>query len=235
MRLIMKKTQILTTEMQKPELNILDALTLIDGTVTSLERVRNSEDEMNNQIQGTSVEFAKSLGLKPEEEFARKRPRRLSSRVDDLPETGAANQFQQYHRQGMCEILDSLIMEYREDTKQCLEKLKPLAEVLQPPLAEPTDEQIESVSRLFPPFVTINPECLCVEYFSVFVNIVNNGKERYKTFHDVAAVAFRNKSIVRATYKCFKLLLTASVNVARNERTFSKMKVIKNFAVYHVW
>ena len=78
MQLIMKKSQILTTEMQKPELNILDALTLIDGMATSLERARNSKDEMNNQIQG-SVEFAKSLDLKPEEEFARKRPRRVSS------------------------------------------------------------------------------------------------------------------------------------------------------------
>lgn len=227
MRLVMTKTQILTTEMQKPELNILDALTLIDATVTSLEKIRNSEDEMNNQIQ-SSVEFAKSLGLKPEEEFARKRPRRVSIRVDDRPETAAAIQFQEYHRKGMCEVLDSLIMEYRDDIKQCLEKLKPLAEVLQPPLAEPTDEQLESVSRLFPPSVAINPECLCAE-FSVFVNIVNNEKESCRMVHDVAEVAFRNRSILPTTYKCFKLLLTAPVSVAKNERTFSKMKVIKNF------
>ena len=112
----------------------------------------------------------------------------------------------------MCEVLDSLIMEYRDDIKQCLEKLKPLAEVLQPPLAEPTNEQIESLSRLFPPSVKINPECLCAE-FSVFVNIVNNEKATYKTFHDVAAVAFRNKSMLPATYKFFKLLLTAPVSV----------------------
>ena len=82
---------------------------MIDSTVSSLEKIRNSEDEMNNQIQ-SSVEFAKSLGLNPEEEFARKRPRRVSSRVDDHPETAAAIQFQEYHRKGMCEVLDSLIM-----------------------------------------------------------------------------------------------------------------------------
>ena len=107
-------------------------------------------------------------------------------------------------------------------------KAEPLAEVLQPPLAEPTDEQIESVSRLFPPSVTLNSECLCAE-FGLFVNIVNKGKESYKTVHDVAAGAFRKKSILPATYKCFKLLLTAPVSVAKNERTFSKMKVIKKF------
>ena len=91
MRLVVKKTQILTTEILKPEFNILDALILIDSTVTPLERMRNSEDEMNNQMQ-SSFEFAKSLGLKPEE-FARKRPRRVSSRVDDHPETAPAIQF----------------------------------------------------------------------------------------------------------------------------------------------
>ena len=30
-------------------------------------------------------------------------------------------------------------------------------------------------------------------------------------------------------YKSYKLLLTAPVTVATNERTFSKMKIIKNF------
>ena len=34
MRVIMKMTKILTVEMQKSDLNILDALSLIDGTVT---------------------------------------------------------------------------------------------------------------------------------------------------------------------------------------------------------
>ena len=39
MRVIMKMTKILTVEMQKSELNILDALSLIDGTVTCLAKL----------------------------------------------------------------------------------------------------------------------------------------------------------------------------------------------------
>ena len=35
MRLIMRKTKILTVQIQNPELNILDGLVLIDHTVTS--------------------------------------------------------------------------------------------------------------------------------------------------------------------------------------------------------
>ena len=110
----------LYSEVGKPELNILDALTLIDGTFTSLERIRSSEVEMNDQIQ-SSAEFAKSFGLNPEKNFVEKRSRRVSSRIDDQPETAATIQFQAYYRKGMCEVLDSLIREYRENMEHCLE------------------------------------------------------------------------------------------------------------------
>jgi hypothetical protein len=61
MRLIMRKTKVLTVQMQNPELNILDGLTLIDGTVTSLERIRTNESELNDQIDA-SIKFAETLG-----------------------------------------------------------------------------------------------------------------------------------------------------------------------------
>ena len=137
-------------------------------------------------------------------------------------------QFQAYYRKWMCEVLDSLIRENRENMEQCLEKMKPLAEILQPPLTELTREHLESVSKLFLSSVSVDPEYLYAE-FSVFENIVNSENKSCKTVHDVADVAYRNKSILPAVYKCFKLLLTAPVTVAKTERTFSKMKVIKNF------
>ena len=52
-------------EMQKTELNILDAFTLIEQTVTSLERIRASESEMNSQMDA-SVQFARTHGLDPQ-------------------------------------------------------------------------------------------------------------------------------------------------------------------------
>ncbi|XP_046843246.1 uncharacterized protein LOC124437305 isoform X2 [Xenia sp. Carnegie-2017] len=64
MRFIMRKTKILTVQMQKPELNILDGLQLIDETVRSLERIRHNESELNDQIDA-SVEFAKTLSSNP--------------------------------------------------------------------------------------------------------------------------------------------------------------------------
>ena len=126
MPVIMKMTKILTVQMQKPELNILDALSLIDATVKSLERIRNSESEMNSQVQA-SAQFTKSFGLDPEQEFAQKRTRRTSSRIDENPHTAADIQFYAQYRKSMIEVLDSLITEYKDNTRNCLEKIKPFS------------------------------------------------------------------------------------------------------------
>lgn len=82
MRLIMKMTKVLTIEMQKEELNILDALTSIDGTASSLEMRRINELEMNNQVKA-SVSFTKSFDCDPVEDFRRNRMKNMSRRKDD--------------------------------------------------------------------------------------------------------------------------------------------------------
>ena len=50
-----------------------------------------------------------------------------------------------------------------------------------------------------------------------------------KTVHDAGKVAFDNKEVFPNVYRCYKLLLTAPVSVADIERSFSKMKIIKNY------
>ena len=160
--MFMKITKILTMEMQKIELNILDALTLIEQAVTSLERIRASESDMNSQIDA-SVQFAKTHGLDPQVEFSQKRQRKPSRRIDANPSTSAAIQFHPYYRECMIELLDSLIREYKDDIKDCLEKVKPLAEALVLPnhhLKKLTVEEAEAISEIFPPSVAVNPVCL---------------------------------------------------------------------------
>ena len=45
MRFIMRKTKILTKQLQEEELNILDALKLIDATVENLREIRSESEE----------------------------------------------------------------------------------------------------------------------------------------------------------------------------------------------
>ena len=233
MRVIMKMTKILTVQMQRPELNILDALSLIDATVKSLERIRNSESEMNSQVQA-SVQFAKSFGLDPEQEFAQKRTTRTSSRIDENPHTTADIQFYAQYRKSMIEVLDSLITEYKDNTKNCLEKIKLLAQVLQPPIAVPTFQQVEAVIQLFPPSIIVDPERLAAE-FEVFSNILSSEKESCESVRDACEFAYRKRLIFPAIYSCFKLLFTAPVTVAKNERSFSKMNNLEFPEIDYVW
>ena len=227
MRLIMKMTKILTIQMQKPELNILDALALIKQTVTSLERIRSTESELNGQVDA-SIEFAKTLGCNPADEFAKKSGKKISRRLDDNPQISANIQLHAHYRKCMIEVLDSLITEYKDNTKDCLQKVKPLAVVLQPPMTKPSIQQIENVVCLFPPSVPVDPLSLSAE-FEVFVDIVNETEETCKTVHDAGKIAFDNKEIFPNVYRCYKLLFTAPVSVADIERSFSKMKIVKNF------
>ena len=227
MRLIMRMTKILTVQMQKPELNILDGLTMIDQTVTSLERIRNTESELNDQI-NASVEFAEKLGTNPVDEFAKTSGRRMSRRLDDNPETSAAISLHTSYRKCMIEVLDSLITEYKDNIKDCLQKIKPLAVVLQPPLTQPLFEQVEEIAGLFPPSVCVDALSLSAE-LEVFVNFVNATKESLTTVHDAGKIAFENKEIFPNVYRCYKLLFTAPVSVADIERSFSKMKIVKNY------
>ena len=55
----------------------------------------------------------------------------------------------------MIEVLNSLIREHKENVKQCLEKIQPLADALQPPIAIMDFEKAEEILQLFPPSVTV--------------------------------------------------------------------------------
>ena len=165
----MRKTKILTVQMQSPELNILDGLALIDHTVTSLERIRSTESELNDQIDA-SVKFAETLGSNPVDEFAKKSGRRISRRLDDNPGTSAVISLHASYRKCMIEVLDSLSTEYRDNIRDCLEKMI---------------EQVEQVAGLFPPTVSVDSSSLAAE-LEIFVNFVTETEETCKTVHDAA-------------------------------------------------
>ena len=229
MRLVMKKTKLLTLEMQKEELNILDALTLVEETVKILESMRECTYDIDNEV-CACIQFCKNtLKTDPEDEYARiHRPRKMPRRYDENQDTEASLSINVYYRKAVREVLDSLIHEYTENVKECLERILPLAKLLQPPFAKPSIEDMSAVAQLVPPSLSIDIACLEMEY-DIFVNRVNSQKVPYESVHQVCQYAFANKRIFPMMYRLFKLLFTAPVSVAKNERTFSKMKIVKGF------
>ena len=92
----------------------------------------------------------------------------------------------------------------------------------------PTPQQIEAVIQLFPPPINVNPECLAAE-FEVFANILGGDKESCNSVRKACQFAYQKRLLFLAVYNCFKLVFTAPVTVAKNQRSFSTMKIIKNF------
>ncbi|CAB3998503.1 zinc finger MYM-type 1-like [Paramuricea clavata] len=72
-------------------------------------------------------------------------------------------------------------------------------------------------------YLSLAAEC------EIFVNFVNETEETCKTVHDAGKIAFENKEIFPNVYRCYKLLFTSLVSVADIKRSFSKMKIVKNY------
>ena len=129
MRIIMTKTNILTKQLQEEELNIVDAPTIIDATVENLKS-RDDEKGLNAEIESMVAFEIDAL-----EEYTRhRRTRRPPTRIDDNPDQMAEISFQEFYRKEMRLVLDSLIVEYANNIKVCVNQIRPLEESLQLPL-----------------------------------------------------------------------------------------------------
>lgn len=120
-------------------------------------------------------------------------------------------------------MLDSLITEYLDNVKVCLGKIKPLADGLQPPVKTPTKETVDGICNLFPPACKVESDVLLSELdiFSVMVS-----SEQPSSVQEAAKYAHENQKTFPTVYKAYRLLLTAPVSVAKDERTFSKLKIV---------
>ena len=171
MKNFMHRMHQMTEPLQAEELNIIDAMTVIESTVELLKRIKDDEDTMNKEMDA-GIEFLQKLGVAdPMEEYRRKhRMRRVHVRLDENQATGVSMSFHQYYRSEG--FLNVLIVQYGENLTRCFETLKPLMVVLKPPLTEPSIDDIIDLVRFSPSNLTIDPHILHAE-FSNFVSHVN--------------------------------------------------------------
>ena len=157
MKNIMPRMHQMTLALQSEELNIIDALVIIESTVKLLKSIREDESAMNELIDAGIVFLRKISSEDPVNEF-RWKHRRLPTPIcfDKNPETTAEFQMHQFYRMEFYKFLDLIIKEYGENLSSCFNKLKPLIVVLKPPLSEPTIEDIKSVVKFFPRETMIN-------------------------------------------------------------------------------
>jgi hypothetical protein len=151
MRLVLWKTKVLTEVLQGTNLNIVDAFNTVKATIESLEAMRSDEEGIRNQIQASVVVLA-AKGVDVEAEFSRlHRQRRQPCRQDENPESTAELSLPSFYDKEFKAVLDTLIQQYKENLAKCLEKVKSLSVVLQPPLrSNHKSSDVKELLSLFP-------------------------------------------------------------------------------------
>ena len=228
MRTILWKTKVLTESLQKENLNIVDALEAVNGTVKSLKDIRKDDEGILNQIQASTDVFSRNDVDVPAEFAKLHRPRSRPRRLDDNPVSTAETSMMNFYDREFKEVLDILIAQYKDNINASLEKVKALSIILQPPLSSQHEESdVKDLLNLFP-HQAPDQAAFSAE-FEVFVNVVNEGNTTnpIQSLAEAAKEAEKRKHIFPLTSRVYRLALTAPVIVAGNERTFSKLKTVK--------
>ena len=136
MKNILSKTKLMTEALQSEELNIIDALTIIESTVHSLRKIIEDEDAMVAEIHA-GIKFVEKVGGDAVREFERKhRRRRRPVRFDENADNEAELDITSFFKREFKEVLDVQVTQFSDNLARCLESIKPLASVLQPPLKD---------------------------------------------------------------------------------------------------
>ena len=108
----------------------------------------------------------------------------------------------------------------------CLQIVKPLAAVLQPLLKNPSLEDVHQLVKLFPDKMSMDSFAFISEMEN-FLRYSEMTRKNFKSLAEAAIFSEEMKGTVSLTNRAYRLLLTAPVTVAKDERVFSRLKLIK--------
>ncbi len=199
----------------------------IETTVKSLEVVKNDIDGMNAEIKA-AASFAEKLGTDVDSDFRRHhRQRRAPKQIDDNPDTTANLDVESFYHKEFKAVLDTQISTFTDVLENCVATIKPLFQAIQPGKEPSSLQTYEALANLHPEKGRPDPDALMseVETFELHLEIT---KADVKDISGAAKKAEEMKSVFPLTNRAYRLVLTAPVTVAKDERTFSKLKIVKN-------
>ena len=209
-------------QLRSVELNILDATGLVHGTLSILQKLRDDDKMIDDQIEA-SVIFARNIEIDAKADFNRHhRPKKAPRRVDEQAETATVFSLQAYYRNQFREVLDVLTSRMKENLVQCQQSLLPLLKCLKPPV---DGSEIHSAVSLFPPSQLPDQSAIEAE-LQVLAELLPSDID--KDYNKVVEVSEANKLSLPLANSIIRLMLTAPVTVASNERSFSQLKFVKN-------
>jgi len=231
MKNIMYKLKILTETLETENLSLVDAAYLIDTSIKSLEDINCDTNSMDNLIESASL-FAKKLEVDSMSDFkTHHRTRKAPNWLDSNTNNQAEFTMQTFYRKEFKSVLDTLINLSKDNLKKCIHTIQPLFDIFKQPLtiSNISLQNLQESFLLFPPesigskisdFDAVQSEC------EVLFRMCN--KEN-KTLNEIIQKSESVKNILPLSNILCRLAFTAPVTVASNERTFSKLKLIKNY------
>ena len=114
-------------------------------------------------------------------------------------------------------MLNVLVTKLGDNLVVCVHAVEPIAKILQPPLQQPNLEDIFEMAKQFAPTMEVDPYSFHAE-FGNFVSFSELTNTIFSSLYDIAKFSSKFKSAFPLTNNAYRLLLTAPVTVAKDER-----------------
>ena len=222
---IMLKTKRMTNILQLEELNVMDAIKVMEATAHSLKVLNSDTEGMNSEIEA-AVEFANNLGDNACSDFERYYPqRRRPSIIDENPLSGVRFDLKTFYRKEFKAVLDTQISFIADVVSNCHSTRKPLFEYLSIGEEKATFQGFQLFAGFFPEDVRPDPLSLMSD-IQTFQAFIESRKMLFSTLAYAAKFTEEQKSVFPLISQAYRLALTAPVTVAKDERAFSKLKLV---------
>ena len=130
-----------------------------------------------------------------------------------------------FYRKEFTAVLDTQISTFTDVLENCVATIKPLFDALQPRKEPPSLQTFEALVNFHLKNGRPDPNALMSE---VDTFTLHTKADRCQRYFGAAKKAQEMKSVFPLTNRAYRIVLTAPVTVAKDERTSSKLKIVKN-------
>ena len=146
------------------------------------------------------------------------------SKINENRDNKAKQSFHQFYRREAFAVLDQLITDSKENWSQVFEKIR-LSSILLPPWDKANEEVAEKFCKLT--YGAVGIISLIAELGVLRDEQIGENALKHMPVKDIIRFFQITRGIFPACDVTYTFLLTSSVTVASNERSFSKLKQVK--------
>ena len=221
--------KIVNFEVQEIQKNAISAVETIEETKIEFERIRNDDRQKNNIID-IALTNAKKFDINPFYEFSKKYRFNLEKHLRDVQASERdeiiEQQLMSFYRGIMNKILDRFIMDLSDIIKYMNEIILPFKILLPSNIQKCTIEDAEVLCNKF------RDDLSNIDELYAKIELVKNDiatKTETDNIKDAAKFFIGKQDFLPNIIRLYKLALTVPVSVASNERSFSRLKLVKNY------